>query len=36
MKLTVEIMIKIGMKMLLELDMLFMNGIKLEMIKYSG
>ena len=36
MKLTVEIMIKIYLKMLLEMDMLFMNGIKLEVMIYNG
>ena len=36
MKLMFEIMIMIEMKMLLEMDVLFMNGIKLEVMTYNG
>ena len=36
MKLMFEIMIMIEMKMLLEMDVLFMNGIKLEVMIYNG
>ena len=36
MKMMCEIMIMIEMKMLLEMDALFMNGIKLEVIIYNG
>ena len=36
MKLRFEIMIMNEMKMLLEMDVLFMNGIKLEVMIYNG
>ena len=35
MKMMCEIMIMIEMKMLLEMDALFMNGIKLEVMIYN-
>ena len=35
MKMKCEIMIMIEMKMLLEMDALFMNGIKLEVMIYN-
>ena len=35
MKMMCEIMIMVDMKMLLEMDALFMNGIKLEVMIYN-